>query len=130
MISYLSSILKSKFWFSVEPMIFAFDFSIYLSIFGFWIASSTFDFSFDLSIKGRIRILVQSTSKNDIFNSPNSFGLSIDGFLISKLQPTLNEIALLFFFFSSDVDDSCFFLILIQLLVCLLNLEFLFGFLD
>jgi hypothetical protein len=65
----------------------------------------TFDLSFDLSIEGRIRIFVQSTSKTDTFNSLNSFGLSTDGFLIFKLPLSLNEIPPFFFFFSFDEDD-------------------------
>jgi hypothetical protein len=50
MISYLFSILKATFGSSIEPSIFAFEFYIYLSIFGFWFDPSIFD----LSIVGRI----------------------------------------------------------------------------
>jgi hypothetical protein len=95
---------SSTFGFSIDSSIFGFW--IDPSFFGFWIDPSIFDFGLDLSIEGRIWTLLLSASRTRTFNSPDSFGLSIDGFLISRLPPNLNEILSFFFYFSSDEDED------------------------
>jgi hypothetical protein len=75
-------------------------------------------FAFDLSIEGRIWILVLSASRNGTFISPESFNFSTVDFLISRLPPTSNEIPPFFFFFSS---------MMISYLSSILNQLLVFG---